>query len=254
MSGSLLLAAAIGLAMACVYAWVGRTVRRRPVSPEARRARDLFAVWWYGLAATGSLGAAGLVLGAMGTTSLEVHLLRTHVSLLVLVVALGGLQYYLLYVFTGRRGLLGYVVTFYAAFYLFLLYLVTIAGPMGVEISAWRVRLVYLAPPEGAAVTVALALLLLPQTLTALGYLSLVFVVREPEARFRIVVVASALVVWFGSAYVVGLAGVGGSVAWQVGSRVVALAAALAVLVAFHPPKRLMRRWHPAGTRREVPL
>src|SRR5688572_29254760 len=116
---TLLFGAILSVISAGIYYYVGRVLsRRRSVSPDSRLAWTLFVVWWYALAAATFSGAVLSMLGALGIAGLPLFTTFTLVNLLAICVALYGLMFYLLYLFTGNRGLIGPLAVFYIAYYI----------------------------------------------------------------------------------------------------------------------------------------
>ena len=118
---TLLLGAMLSIVSAFIYYYVGRVLsRRRSASTDARLAWVLFVVWWYALAVTTLSGAILSLLGALGIAALPLFITFTLINLLATCVALHGLVFYLLYLFTGNRRLLGPLTVFYIAYYILL--------------------------------------------------------------------------------------------------------------------------------------
>lgn len=244
------LSALVGL----VYLHVGRRLARRRVSGSSHLAFASFVAWWYGLAGVSLIGAATTGATALGLRDLPLHLTITYALFLALYAALGALAYYLLYLYTGRRRAWVLPAVFYAGLYLWTVYLVQQSRPVAVEAGRWGARLVYgnQIPPDAPVVFVFLLLLVVPTIAAALAYATLWFRVEDREQRWRIGVVSASLVVWFGSALLASALDISQSDAWQVASRLVGLAAALAILAAFEPPRWVRKRLE-VGSRREAP-
>lgn len=227
---------------ALVYAYVGWRLGQREVTEKAQRAATLFSVWWYGLAGTTTATGIMHLTAALDAASLPLFIALTYVNVLVVCVALLGLLYYLVYLFTGRDTVVPLGV-FYAAYYVFLLYYLTAAGPTGVEVTRWRAALAYEQPLMGPLFGVVIALLVFPQLIGALAYLSLFFKVQEATQRYRILVVSLSIVVWFGSALAAAGSGLASNDAWQLASRFIGLGAAVAIYLAYFPPGWVRRRY-----------
>lgn len=241
-SSTLLAAALFAFVAAAVYAYVGDRLRRRRVSEEARLAAQLFSLWWLALAGATAITGLTHLAGALGNTDLALHVTLTSVNLLLICAALWGLLYYLVYLFTGRKGAVVPLSVFYAAYYVSLVYYVTSSHPAAVELRRWQAALVYEQPLAGPLFTALVLLLVVPQIVGALAYFTLFFRVRDRTQRYRIGVVSWSIVLWFGSALVAAAAGLGQNDAWQVASRAIGLGAALAILMAYEPPGFLKRR------------
>lgn len=242
---TILLDAGLAAAIAAVYAYVGMTVGRRRVEGDARLASWSFVAWWYGLSVTTGIAAARNFLGAAGVLHLPIHLTLTQLSLLSLTVALGGLLYYLLYLFTGKRSLVWWVVGFYALFYLALDYFVAWLDPVAVTAGEWQVRYEYANEPESGSAPVVLFLLALvvPHILGAVAYARLWFRVDDPTQRYRIGLVSGTILAWFGSALLASFAGFSSLEWWPVASRFIGLFAALLIYFAYRPPMWLRARY-----------
>jgi uncharacterized membrane protein len=79
-----------------------------------------------------------------------------------------------------------------------------------------------------------------PPLLAGLAYLSLLFRVKEPIQRYRVALVGGSILLWVGSGLVARLSGSG--LAAFLTLAVVGLGAAIAVLLAYHPPRAIARR------------
>ena len=239
-----LISALFSVASAAIYGYVAARLGRRTVShPEARLAWRLFALWWYCLAAATLAGGIPHFLSAFNIISLLPFVALAYVEILLICVALWGLVYYLIYLFTGNQRFLIPVATFYALYYFLLVYVITVSDPSDVEITRWNAQLIYAHPLTGPLFTVLLALLVFPQILSALAYFTLFFRVREATQRYRILLVSWCIVLWFGSAFVASAAGLSQEDWWQILSRLIGLGAALGIFFAYLPPEIIRRRF-----------
>lgn len=251
---TLVASAAFAFAAAGVYFIVGARLGARKVSAESQLAATMFATWWFGLALVTATGGLQSIAGALGLVDLPVYLTLTLVNLLVLCVALLGLVYYLVYLFTGKRKALYPLAAFYLFYFALLLYFVLQSQPTGVDVKRWNVTLHYANQVTSGPLFVAVvAGLLLPQILGALAYFTLYFRVQERALRFRILVVSWSIILWFGSVGVAAATGLSQDDAWQIVSRAIGLGAALAILIAYNPPGFLKRRFHLTAVGEESP-
>jgi hypothetical protein len=246
---TLLGAAAFAFVAAFVYFMVGRRVMRRRIAGEAQLAVDLFGVWWYSLAGTTLIGALLLVAAAFQRLTLPLHVAATYVNVFVICMALWGLLYYLIYLYTGSRAAIVPLTVFYIVYYFTLVYFVTVHQPIGVNVLPWQVSLAYQHPPEGSLFfVIVLLLLVVPQILGALAYFFVFFRVRDRTQRFRIAVVSWSIILWFASAFLGAYAGLAGTIPyWPIVSRTIGLLAAVAIWIAFSPPAWMRRRFHLTG-------
>lgn len=233
---TLVLGGGLTLAAAFVYLVVGLRLRRRSTRGAARRASQAFALWWVALAGSTLTTAIQQGAGALAVADLATYTTLTIVNFLFICVGLASLLYYLLYLFTGRDDLLVPLALAYLVYFATLLYVITAADPVGVEIGRWNVSLVFAEPLSGPVPTVLLLLLVVPQILGAAAYMSLVAVVESPTRRYRVALVSGSIIVWFSTTLIGVLLGLAGTDLWQVGSRLLGLAAAMTVLYAYYPP------------------
>lgn len=227
-----------------VYFYVGRVlIQRRPASPEAGTAWRMFVLWWFALAATTLSGAVLSLLGALGIAGLPLFTTITLLNLGATCVALYGLMFYLLYLYTGNQRLLGPLTVFYIAYYAFLVYYVQASMPVGVTVNRWRAGLEYQNDIRGPLFLIALFLLVFPQIVGSLAYFMLYFQVRTATQKYRILLVSWSIIVWFLSSFLAAISGLSGQDWWQVVSRLIALSASLVILMAYQPPSWVKRRY-----------
>lgn len=242
MTATLLADGVVQALVAIVYAYVGQATARRHVQGDARLAASLFTAWWRALAGTTALGAIAKLLGGAGVLDTGVHVALLHLTLLLLFVGLFCLLYYLVYLFTGDARWLAPLAVFYAASYVYALYLMVSARPVGIEPGPWSLEVVYAAPIAGGPLAILVTLLLVPVLLGAINYARLYGRVEGRTQRYRIALVSTAIVAWFGSALVAQVVQVAGAPGWQAASRAIGVAAALLILAAYRPPAFVQRR------------
>jgi len=241
---TLLFGALLSILCAVIYYYVGRVLsQRHPASPDARMAWSLFVVWWYALAVTTLSGALLNLLGALGIVGLPLFTTFTLFNLLAICVGLYGLVYYLLYLFTGNRRLLGPLTVFYIGYYILLIYYVQASDPSGVEVERWRAVLVYQNQLQGPFFIVVLLLLLFPQIIGGLAYFSLYFRVKNVTQKYRILLVSWSIIIWFLSTFLASISGLAEYDWWQIASRLLGLGAALVTMLAYQPTAAIKRRF-----------
>jgi hypothetical protein len=158
-------------------------------------------------------------------------------------VALYGLMFYLLYLFTGNRNLLTPLSVFYIAYYAFLVYYIQASQPISVAVKRWSATLVYGNELRGPLFLIAFILLLFPQIIGSLAYFILYFRVKSATQRYRILLVSWSIIIWFLSAFLAGISGFSRYDWWQVMSRLIGLGAATAILLAYQPPSWVKQRF-----------
>ena len=251
---TLLVSAGFALITSAIYAFVGIRLARRPMPRTDRFVVYSFSAFWIGLAISTIVGANGIpaALAARGYADLGFTLGLTQIGLLAITVALWGLLYYLVYLYTGRRSSWIPLAVFYVVFFGFLEYFVIDAHPIGLTTTAWAVNVEYqkYGPDTSLANPVIVALivgLLVPQILASLAYLTLVFRVQSATQRYQILLVSLSIFVWFASPFFALSRNVAQSTQWQLISRFIGLAAAITIFFAYHPPGWIKRRYHIQG-------
>jgi hypothetical protein len=241
---TLLFSALFAVTAACIYSYVGWRLSKRVISSsESRLAWGSFTIWWYGLAATTLIGGFLSLLGAFGLTSLPLFVTATYLNILIICLALWGLLYYLIYLFTGNRRSLVPLALFYMIYYALLVYYITASIPGHVNVGRWSTTLVYRAPQTGPFFVIILIFLLLPQIIGGLAYFTLYFRVSDVTQKYRVLLVSSSIVVWFLSSLIALAGGLGQQDWWQLASRFIGLVAALTILMAYLPPRWLKQHY-----------
>jgi hypothetical protein len=241
---TLLFGALLSILCAGIYYYVGRVLSQRHASSDhARLAWQMFIVWWYALAATTFSGALLSLLGAVGIVGLPLFVAVTIVNQLATCVALFGLMYYLLYLFTGRRNLLAPLALFYVAYYGLLIYYVQASDPVRVSVERWRTMLVYANQITGPLYIFALLLLVFPQIIGSFAYFMLYFRVKNPTQKYRVLLVSWSIIIWFLSAFLASISGLSEFDWWQVTSRLIGFGAASTILLAYQPPVWIKQRF-----------
>ncbi len=232
------------IASAAIYGYVAARLSQRTISnPEARFAWRSFGLWWYCLAATTLVSGIPHLLSAFSIVSLPIFVALTYFNVLLICLALWGLLYYLVYLFTGSQRFLIPLTIFYVLYYVLLVYIITVSDPADVEITRWTTRLVYAHPVTGPLFAVLLVLLVFPQIFASLAYFTLFFRVREATQRYRILLVSGCIILWFGSGLVASVAGLSQKDWWQILSRLIGLGAAVGILLAYLPPGIIRQRF-----------
>jgi hypothetical protein len=251
---TLLLDLLANLLAAGIYLSVARIVASRPVEPSGVPARQAFTLWWNvlgGFAVYAAIFDVATMAGYWDSPNVDlaskVALLVTamHVALLVLMAALAALFYYLIYLYTGRSRAWRPIALAYGLFWAALVYWVEVQHPIGLKPGPITPQLAYEHSTVGTPAAQALGLLLLlPIIASAVAYFTLFFRTRDTTQRYRIAVVSTSIVVWFSFSLSTSLAGAGQSLVLVIASRLVSLAAAASVYLAYRPPAWVQRRWN----------
>jgi hypothetical protein len=241
---TLFFSAMFAITVSAIYSYTGWRLSKRVVSStEAQKAWNLFAIWWYALGVTTLIGGFQNLMGALSLENLPVFVTAAYVNILVLCIALRGLVYYLVYLFTGNSRSFTALVVFYAVYYVLLVYYVTAGMPNDVNINRWNTSIAYSQPQTGPFFGLLIALLLLPQILGGLAYFTLYFRVTDVTQKYRVLLVSTSIIVWFLSPLIALMGGLSQYDWWQLASRFIGLAAALTILAAYLPPRWLKQRY-----------
>lgn len=241
---------AFALAGAALYAWVARLVHHRNLSEETRAANLLFVTWWASFSLMYGLSGAYQVAAGLGYLDLALSIVFIDVVLVLVCIALWGLLGYLVYLYTGARRWFVPLGAGYALFAVALLYMVAWMDPVGFKDGGFGVQLRYANQPAPAVGLTVGLLLAGPIVLATVMYGTLYFRVRSPEPRYRIALVASAFLVWFGWSTVSTVLRLSqrfpDSFALYAWNQAIAMLVPLVVVMAFRPPAwvraRLARR------------
>jgi hypothetical protein len=231
---TLLLGSLVNLAAAAVFVYVGGHFRPG-ASGDGGGAARAFRVYWTGLGLYTAYGGVMDALASVGWTPFPAFLAARLVSLPVISAALAGLSYYFLYLFTGNRAWLPVSAAAYMVACGVAVYYVWSRIPAGVAVYDWRTDIAYANPYETPALDAILLIFVLPPLVGSLAYGTLALRVASSAARYRIVVVSSAIFLSTVGAVVARVADTSQLV--QLLSRpVLGALVAAAVLAAYRPP------------------
>ena len=244
---TLALSAAFSIVTSALYLYMGAVLRRRHVSPDAKRAQRMFVLWWQSL---GGLGLAGAVVQAIYAVrgGLPTWIYQTYVTflLLVLFIALWGLQFYLVYLYTGSNRTFAPLGAFYGILYLATLALIQwtwAQGPFAVVDNGWTLKTEPTVQLGAAAGLLFTVVLVGPQVFAGVAYALLFRKTRDPTQRYRIALISGSIIIWFGSSILGAAAQVNTGVTWQVVSRGIGILGALVILVAYKPPSWIRTKY-----------
>lgn len=243
-SMTLALSAAGSFLTAVLYLYIGHVLRGRAVSADARLANGMFVLWWQALGALGMLGVGILLLYMADALPLWLYRSFVTLALLGLFVALWGLQFYLVYLYTGSRRSFVPLGVFYGLLFVGTLALVEYIGsPERIVDNGWALE----TEPEvelGVAFGLGFSLLIIgPQLAAAIAYARLFSKTRDRTQRYRIALVTGSIIVWFGSGIVATGAQVSDDLSYQLFSRLIGIAGALVILMAYKPPHWIRTRY-----------
>ena len=238
---TLLLGALLALGTAVGFAAVGRLALVRAQGSSG--VGTFFALFWFSAATVWTAQGAQSLLAYLGLLTPPLLTATDQVSSPFYCLAAGSLLYYVLYLVTGRGGIIGYIFVYYALLLFALRWSVAEAAPTGFEVLEWNVATTYERPLQGPFYSAVVSLIALPLLASILAYASLAFRVRDPAARYRIACVAGGLLLWVGTEALSFTSGIAATTAGELTRRLVALAATLLVLAGYLPPRVARERW-----------
>jgi hypothetical protein len=228
--------------VAAVFLYVGVRLSQRVVSPGSRLASAQLSLWWAGLGVNVALTALDLTLAVLNVFSFPIALTLYLVTLLVDVAILWALTGFLVYVYTGKYHL-AELGTLYAAFYVLVLYYVVTQGPARVVYQAGALAIGYNLPAIAWLSAVIIVLLIAPELIGAILYVSLVRRTRDHHQRIRIWLVGGGILLWI----LIDLVIPQSSPAWVVLHAALEIVPGIMSLFAFFPPVWVQRRFGVPG-------
>jgi len=227
-----------------LYIYIGHVLRRRRVSADARLANGMFVLWWQSL---GYISVLAVAINALYMAkALQIWVYQSYVLLVLLVLfaALWGLQFYLVFLYTGSRRSFVRLGVFYALLFAATVVLVQRAGPpASIVDDGWTLKTEPMVT-YGLAFNLVFVLLIVgPQIVAAIFYARLCRKTSDRTQRYRIALVTSSILVWFGSSVLATAANASTALWWQLTSRAIGIAGAVVILWAYKPPMAVRRKY-----------
>jgi hypothetical protein len=185
------------IATALLLAYVSVLVSRRHTSPDGELPLRMFSLWWACAGAVILLASMPTLLSVVGVSDVSLFTAIGYLNAAPLAFGLFALLYYLLYIYTGKRGAIWPLGIAYAIFFAFELYYFSQFGPRHIETSVFSVRAVPDARPPAPMRILFGAAVGLPILVALVAYASLYGRTRDPAARHRIAMVSGAFAIWF---------------------------------------------------------
>lgn len=237
-----LVSAITAFVVAGAYGYLAARLSGRRVSAGARLAAGQFSLFWAVFALGTAVDGAESLDAAFTTPPLAVAVTAEYVVVLLLCVLLWSLVCYLFYLFTGREIAIP-LAGLYAVLYVLLLYYFVASMPSGVSVHQGAVGLTYASTVTGPILGVLLLILVVPEIVGTICYLTLLFRTRDPTVRYRVALVGFSLLAFFGLSFI-GLGSLlGGSLAAVTFAQLIGVIAVAVILLAYYPPESIRRRY-----------
>ncbi len=246
--------AALSTLAAVLYFWVAWLQSKRTVAGPARGALLGFVFWWGGLGVISILTLVFTFGAPIESAGLIGARIIVYSLLIVIFAMLAGLAYYLVFLYTGRSRTFWLIAAFYVLMTVMLVWLIEGHSPHIADntphINPGDDNQVTFhphdEPPVWASAMFSLGIVL-PPLAAAVAYALLFFRTHDTTARYRIAMVSTGFVLWFGYSALGTLAGiVTGSVEQsfiqQLVGQLMGLLAAALTAMAYHPPRWVERR------------
>jgi hypothetical protein len=230
--------AVVTLIVAGFYLLIGVRLSERKVSPHHRLAANQLAMWWGGLGADLAVSGVLLFVALGGGLSFATAVTLYLVTIIVVISALWGVTGFLVYVYTGRYHLLE-VSAIYVAFYVIYLYWFFATGPYQMVIKSGSTVWRYSATANLPLEAVLVVLLIGPEIVAAVLYLSLWRRTDDAAQRYRIALVGGGILLWFAIDVFIP----GDTIMWLIAKTSVEVVPALMSLAAYFPPEWARRRY-----------
>jgi hypothetical protein len=243
MSENVLLSEGLRLLTVGLCFFIAAQLRSRKLTDSGDKlAWTAFRVWWWGLGATTLVSLLNVIFPVLGLSDLALYVVLAQINILLISIALWGLLFYLVYLYTGKRNLALPIAIFYSLFFILLVAYVLWLQPIGLTVEEGRAVVQY-ANEISPAYTLALILLILvPQLLAGLAYFTLYFRVRERAQKYRVLLVSISIFVWFGSPLLASMLSFNDLSWWPFASRLITLLSALVIYWAYYPPGFIQNR------------
>jgi hypothetical protein len=241
--GTLFLAGTATLVAALAYAYVGlRLLDRRALDEPAGRAMGFFSLWWLATAMNQVGGSLLYLAASAGWTDLDLQLSYVVIQRMLLALSLVGLMYYLLYLFRGKGHLVPLLVG-YGVYAAVQVYTVVYGQADGVELFRWRTDLHYaMQVPAVFQLVNVLFIIVLPLG-GSLALWRLYPKVSTRGQRVRLIAVSTGFTAWWLFAVVAGQRAFFDNDWLQGFNRLLGLAVAIVILLAYEPPAWMRRRF-----------
>lgn len=242
MDARTLAAAALGLASATAFVWLGAALMRRRLPPEHRAAGRAFALGWL-------LAGACAYLAALMPFASELSLAAAWGNALLGVAMLACIGAYLAYLVTGSSRAIPAVALLYTLLLGAVFAAMTVLHPKNAIATGWSLRFEFAEHSDAANVWIAVVSFL-PVVVGSGLYLAMLPKAADRTQRWRILLVGSGLALWSSTALAARIVNTDDAFAL---ARLAGALLALAAILAYSPPRWIRARWSIADVSAELP-
>ncbi len=228
----------VSAAVAWVYLFVGFRLAERQVRPAARLASLQLALWWGGAGVGVVITTVELAFAVANALPLALGITLYLTSVLLDCAILWGLVGFLVYVYTGKYHLVE-LTALYGVFYVLVLYYVFFTQPISVAFTAGAPLLHYARTAPLWLELPIVVILVGPEFVGAILYLSLYRRTHDRDQRIRVLLVGGGILLWF----LLDLIVPSTTGTWTLARSVLQVVPGLMSFVAFYPPEWLRRRF-----------
>ncbi len=233
-----------------LFVSIGALLLGRKTGGDYRKPIMMFSMWWIILGIDRVIEVAVRILNHdYGIYSLNVPLY--YVFWAIAPLGIYGLLYYTIFLFSGRNRLAVPLGLFYLAITVIALATIAASGAyvadandvnLGVQVNQPG-NIAYLRPLSYAFIAAVLSALILPQIAVCIALYSIYPKMSQPTQKFRLAMIATAMLLFFGSTFVATLTGRIVGADWETLSKSIYLASAVIVYAAYSPPRLLREKY-----------
>ncbi|MDD5502695.1 MAG: hypothetical protein PHH26_04430 [Candidatus Thermoplasmatota archaeon] len=229
------------------FAVIGIFILGRQRRESYSRPMNLFGVWWILL---GAIKAIEIFIRIMmydyGITALNVPMYSIYWT--IGPIATFCLLYYTLFLFTGHEKWRIPIIVFYAAIIIAIVAVILTSGPyVALDDAPFYLNqpgnIAYAKPVPDYLALLIIGAIEVPQISVCIALYSLYRKMEKPTQKYRLVMVATSLLLIFVSGFVSFIAGKTDELAWETVYRAIYLLSAILVYVAYRPPYSIRRKY-----------
>lgn len=246
---------ALQVSYTVLFFMVGAMLLGRKVQPEYKRPTFFFGLWW---TIAGVIAAVQIIQQVLFRYPMfQGNLLATAYGVILwsaMMVGIFGLLYYMLFLFTGKEKWTIPLAVFYAAATALVLYVIISSGPYVVKAAGILYQgttnerwynvgeIAYTTYPSYSMLILLACAVLLPIIIVAIALYALYFRLDRPTQKYRVLMIATGMLLWFGSGMTGNAAGVSQGQLYSTIMAGTSLVSSLMIYLAYKPPKFVKKR------------